>query len=124
MGSANRADPEQTKAALAAIVAALPHDRYIIVSPFHRFDTEAAGTAIFEIIVRLNRELAALYPNNFLDARTLLINLNDPRLAEDAANLRQQIPPDRVVWDYIHLNYEGYRAIARELLTMIRARGW
>ena len=124
LGRPTGSSPTKVEADIAASVAALGHDRYIVVSVFHRNDTEPLGTPNHTTVVRLNEELAALYPNNFFDARRIVIEAYDPTSEADREDYAKQIAPASLRWDYVHLRDEGYLLLANRLREFIEARGW
>lgn len=125
MGHNNVLQPEQTKADLAASIASLGHDRFVILSLINE-DTPAGrkGGAEYNAVTQLNRDLAALYPNNFLDVRNPLVARYDPSLPQDVIDHANDVPPSSIRYDEIHLRNEGSVLVATLVRDFIVAHGW
>lgn len=123
-GSVNRPESETIKLDLARSVAALGQNaRYVIFSAFNQ-DLDTVGTLIHTAMVQMHADLAALYPDNFIDMRRYVVDAYDPNSAADRADFAKDIPPTSLRWDDIHLRDEGYLYIARRLQQFITDRGW
>jgi lysophospholipase L1-like esterase len=123
-GNVNRGENEQIKADLARMIQSIaPNQRYVILSPLNLIN-EIVGTPGHALNVRLNQELAAQYPNNFLDARQLLIDAHDSTLPQDVIDAANGISPSSLRWDYIHLRDEGYVLVGRRLKQLLAEKGW
>ena len=82
-GQNNQSDPARIKADLAASVSNLApgNTRFVVLSVVNEaIPEESRGGPIYAMIVQLNNELAALYPQNYIDIRTLLVNHYDPAI--------------------------------------------
>jgi hypothetical protein len=124
-GNVNRVESEQIKADLRRSVAWLgANRRFVVLSVINAADTEHRGTAAYVSITRLNAELGALYPDNFLDIRSYLVNLYNPALIADHTDFARDVPPFSLRWDDIHLNADGHAAAARRISEFITSRGW
>ncbi len=126
-GGNNQAQPEQVKADIARSVASLApgNDRFIVLPVVNQASPwERRGSAGYQVIVDLNRDLALAYPNNFLDIRSYLVNLYDPSSAVDVADFQDDVPPTSLRADGVHLNATGAMAVARRVLAFIAAKGW
>lgn len=125
MGHNNVLQPQQTKADLAASIASLGHDRFVILSMVNE-DTPAGrrGGIEYNTIVQLNSELAALYLNNFLDVRNPLVALYDPSQPQDVIDHGNDVPPSSVRYDEIHLRNAGSVLVATLVRNFIVGHGW
>ncbi len=89
--------PAKVKSDIAAMVAHLPSPkRFLVLSVmnsnlggFWRGTTENP----YPTIVQLNADLAATYPNNFLDVRSLEVAAYDRNNAEDVIDYAHDVPP-------------------------------
>ncbi len=125
-GTNNVTNPDQTLTDIASIVAALnPPQRFLILSvmnqdsPGHR-----KGKALYNLIVSTNASLAATYPNNYLDIRTLLVNAYNPSLLDDAASFQNDVIPASLRRDSEHPNSSGNQFIAQQVALRLSAEGW
>jgi lysophospholipase L1-like esterase len=114
----NSVPPATTLANIASQVAALGHDRYLVLSILNA-DTEPSGSAAYNAIIALNTSLASTYPANYLDVRAYLVSLYDPSNPTDVTNHGEDIPPSSLRSDTLHLNSDGYQALATYLATYI-----
>lgn len=120
-------DPAQVKADLASSIAALaPGNTHFLVLSVVNQDKpgERRGEPVYDAILQLNADLAATYPDNYFDIRTWLVNQADPNNPDDAASLQADLPARSLRWDEVHLTLDGYIALAREIKSLIDARGW
>jgi hypothetical protein len=126
MGNFNSDDPPTIKRDIAASVASLaPNTRFVVLSIM----TEAVpedynGTAKWQSIVQLNSELAATYPQNYIDIRSYLVSLYNPNNAQDVADFQHDVVPSSLRNDPGHLNNEGSIAAASKVKAFILAKGW
>jgi hypothetical protein len=126
-GHNNISDPARIKSDLAASVALLApgNDRFVILAIVN--EATAAGMrggAEYATIVQLHSELAALYPSNFLDVRTGLVQLFNPNITQDVLDFNNDVPPSSIRYDEIHLRNEGSVFVATSVRDFIVARGW
>ncbi|MEK6744295.1 MAG: SGNH/GDSL hydrolase family protein [Nitrospirota bacterium] len=123
-GRNNYTDPTQVKADIAAMVAALPSPRRFLVMSVlngNYAGSEYLGFANYNLIIALNNDLAALYPDNYLDIRAHLVSLYDPGTPQDVTDFGNDIPPSTLRSDAIHLNAAGYTAVGNRVHTWIAA---
>lgn len=126
-GQNNPAAPAQVKADIAASVAALApgNDHFIVLSVVNKArPEEMRGGAVYNLIVQLNNELAAIYPANYIDIRSHLVSRFDPAQAQDVADAANDVVPSSLRFDEIHLNNDGSLIVARRVKEFIDARGW
>ncbi|GGF20940.1 Ig-like domain-containing protein [Hymenobacter cavernae] len=112
---AGRNDPRnqsaQTKANIAAMVAALPHTDYLILSVCNGAG-EGKGTYEYQQIIALNNDLARIYGAHYLDVRSYLVSKYIADNAQDAADYAADIPPTSLRRDFLHPNEAGSSLIA------------
>lgn len=116
---------EKIKRELAASIARLTpgNNRFVVLSVVNNAETPR-GSERYNIIMQLNRELAALYPNNFVDIRSHMVNQFDPNNAQQRAEFEQDIPSSSLRFDWIHLTYYGADLLAKWTKQLLLARGW
>lgn len=113
----------QVKADLAAMVAALGHSRYMVLSILNQ-NTAITGTAEHTGIVTLNAELSTIHGSRYFDIRGYLINsaldaLGISPSAQDLLDIGNDVPPDSLRSDNIHLNTNGYLAVATAVNSLV-----
>jgi len=81
---------------------------------------EYAGSVGYDQIVTLNRELAMIYGDRYLDIRTELVSRWDPSLPGDVIDHDRDIPPRSLRVDEIHLNSAGYGHVAARVGESLR----
>jgi hypothetical protein len=96
-GTNNYQDPVQVQADIAAMVAALPSPKhYVILSVINTDDFwvwSTGGQSPYPTLIALNNALAATYPNNYIDIRSLLVAAYDPTNPQDVIDHGHDIPP-------------------------------
>ena len=117
---------DPVKADIAASVAALaPGNRaFIVMSMVNWADSGERGTQEHATIMRVNGELAAAYPDNYLDIHRYLVGLYNPNSWQDVQDFQNDLPPSSLRFDKIHLNPAGCDAVAGKLKEFITAKGW
>ena len=121
----NNSSKDEVKADIASSIAALaPNQAYVILSMLNWAPTGARGTQEYADTVRVNGELAAMYPNNFLDIRQYLVGLYDPNSWQDVQDHQNDLPPSSLRFDGIHLNDAGCLAVARKVQEFLTSKGW
>lgn len=123
-GTNNRTAPETIKADIASMVAALgDNDHYVVIGLMGLSD-DIAGTDNYNTIIQLNTDLAALYPDKFIDIRSYLIanglsELGITPTAQDTADLANDIVPDSLRIDATHLTSDGYSVVCNQVINFI-----
>jgi lysophospholipase L1-like esterase len=74
--------------------------------------------------VQLNRELASMYPDNFIDIRTWLVSRANPSNPQDLAHQNEDMVPASLLFDEIHLNNDGSILVAQRVRDWLDAKGW
>lgn len=123
MGGNNFYDPAGVKSDIAKARAFLSTGKFIVLGLLNG-GSEPRGSAPYDLITRLNTDLAAAYPNNFLDIRAILVASYDPSSPQDVADHRNDVPPASLRNDDQHPNQAGYAIVAQRVAGIIRAKGW
>lgn len=122
----NNSNKSEVKADLAASIASLApgNDRFVVMAMLSWANDGRKGAPGYQQVLQANAELAALYPNNFLDIRSYLVGLYDPTSAQDVQDFRDDITPSSLRYDEIHFNDAGRRVVAARVRDFIAAKGW
>jgi hypothetical protein len=124
-GHNNDDDPSQVKADIAAMVNSLGHDHFVVVSLLNKaIPTEVKGGAMYPVVLQLDADLQAAYPNNYLDMRDTLIRMYNPADPQDVQSFNQDVVPASFRYDDIHFQQAGSLAAATVLRDWILAKGW
>ena len=126
-GHNNQTQAAQIKADIAASVATLApgNTRFLVLAVVNQATpAESRGGADYATIIQLNNDLAALYPQNYLDMRAHLVNGYNPANAQDLADFQNDVVPSSLRFDHIHLNNDGSVRVAERLREVIDANGW
>jgi lysophospholipase L1-like esterase len=113
--------PNTVKANIAAMVAALPSPKQFLVLAVLNGEaaSEYSGGANYAIITQLNADLAALYPQKYLDIRALLVAQFNPVIPQDVIDHGHDIPPSSLRFDILHLNTAGYAYVAQQVAAKL-----
>jgi lysophospholipase L1-like esterase len=122
-GRNNSGSVSQVESDIAASVAALPSNRYLILS-VENGASEGTGTGTYTNITTINSYLAATYPGHYLDTREYLVQhgLTDAGItptSQDTTDISNDIPPTSLRADNIHLNDAGYKVVAAQVAKWI-----
>jgi lysophospholipase L1-like esterase len=119
-------EPDTVKANIAEMVASLPTDAHFFVLEILNgaYAGEELGGDKYNVLTKLNSDLAATYGDHFLPVRKHLISLFDPNRSEDVQNKAQDVVPTSLRSDRIHLNEMGYALVAGYIEEAIATRGW
>jgi lysophospholipase L1-like esterase len=118
--------PATIKANIAQSVAHLSpgNDRFIVMGVINNAVWAYKGTDVYGSILKLDADLAATYPDNFIDIRSWLVangNASDPTDEQDE---QEDVPPQSLRYDDIHLRNEGSVLVAQRVKQFIDAKGW
>jgi lysophospholipase L1-like esterase len=117
----NGADTGHTiEADIAAAVASLGHDRYI-VAPVLTAGTD--GDATLAAIAAINANLQSTYGDRFVDVLAELLAAGDGSPA-DNADIAKGIVPRSLRWDFVHLTARGNEIVARAFAAATRRLGF
>ena len=126
-GHNNTSSPAQVKADIAACISAMSpgNSRFIVMSLLNEaLPTQLKGTAEYQNRIQINNDLAALYPQNYLDIRSYLVSLYNPALPQDVTDHNNDVMPSSLRHDSGHLNNDGSVAVARRVQQFIDSRDW
>lgn len=126
-GHNNDTQPDTIKADTAASIAHLaPGNRaFVVLSVLNQAkDGELKGQPGYFTILQLNADLAALYPANYLDVRSLLVASYDPNNPQDVMDHQNDVLPSSLRYDEIHMRNEGSVIVAQAVKQFIDAKGW
>lgn len=126
-GHNNDNDPTTIKADIARSIAHLApgNNRFIVLSLLNKAQPdELKGTPEYETLMQLNADLAALYPDNYLDVRSWLIAHYDPNNWQDVIDVGNDTIPSSLRYDEIHLRNEGSVLVAERVKQFIDDKGW
>jgi lysophospholipase L1-like esterase len=115
-GRNNYADLATVLADVAEMVGHLTHRRFLVMSVINKANLdENAGTVGYGQIMALNAALAAAYPNNYMDIRSMIV----------AASAGINDSPN-TTWtaDGLHLNNTGYAFVADQVGKYLSDAGW
>jgi lysophospholipase L1-like esterase len=106
-GRNNAGDPTTVLADIAAMVAALPHDRYLVIGiTKHIFEDNTQ-------VDDLNAQLKAIYGDRFVDMQAYLLTIYDTSIPQDVLNHASGYLAWSILSDYLHLNNKGYYHVAK-----------
>jgi len=110
-------------ACIQTMVAALPVPKRFLVLSVLNSGAEPAGSPNYDAIIKLNGSLAAAFPSNYLDVRSMLVAKYNPALAQDAIDNANDAPPTSLRFDILHLNAAGYTDVAGWVAAWIQSHG-
>lgn len=116
-GRNNASDTATVLADIAAMVNALPHRNYLVLSVLNGdFGAEEhTGGPVWASITGINAQLATTYGERYIDIRSTVIARFDPALPQDVIDHGNDVPPGSLRVDGIHLNSTGYRIVAEAI---------
>lgn len=119
-GRNNYTSQATVEADIAAMVAALGHTRYLVLSVLNQ-DTalEYSGGSEYAKIAALNAALSATYGARYVDVRSYLVSLYNPLDAQDVIDHGHDVPPTSLRSDGLHLNDAGYQAVADKVFQSV-----
>lgn len=126
-GHNNVTQPEQIKADIAASVAHLApgNNRFIVLSVLNEGNgLEGRGSPTYNTIMQLNSELAATYPQNYLDIRSFMVSQFDPNNPQQVEEFQRDEPSSSLRFDAIHLTGSGAEVVGRKIIAFIQSKGW
>jgi lysophospholipase L1-like esterase len=97
---------------------------FIVMSMLTWADREERGTPGYNAVMQVNAELAAKYPDNFIDIHGYLVSLYQPDNPLDVQDHNNDLVPRSLRFDVIHLNDAGCDALSAKVRDFIAAKGW
>lgn len=116
VGRNNYNDPTTVIADIATMVAALGHNRYLILGITNSNPGEQIGNSGYDIIVALNNTLESTYKERYIDIRKFLVDAYNPSIPQDVTDHGLDLPPTSLLSDNIHLNDLGYSKVAQRII--------
>lgn len=119
----NDAGTEQSKIDVAAMIAALPHTRFLVLGNVCG-DWGAdyyLGGSVHTRVLALNKYWADLYGPKFFDVFTYLACLYKPSLTGDVTDFEHRIIPRSLRVDEIHLSATGYHLVAKAVYRVLKS---
>lgn len=105
---------------VAAMVAALDHDNYLIFPPMNGdYASHRIGGADHDTIVGIGTSLAAVYGDKYFDIRGYLVSLYDPGVPQDVIDFADDIVPSSLRVDNIHLTAAANNLVAAKICTLL-----
>jgi hypothetical protein len=125
-GHNNITDPATIKSDIAQSIAHLApgNRRFIVLSLINNAWTAPKGTDNYWRDMKLNADLAALYPDNYLDVRSMLVAHFDPNNPQDVADNANDVVPSSLRYDDIHMRNDGSVLVAQAVKQFVDAKGW
>ena len=120
-GRNNYTDESQVLADIAAMVAYLNNDNYLVLSILNG-SGEGSGTAAYQAIADLNTKLSQTYGDKYLDVREALVKSYSSASAQDQSDYADDIVPTSLRADAIHLNNKGYGIAATTVEAAVTAQ--
>lgn len=116
-------DTHETIANIEKMAARATSGRFIVLSVLNGAN-EGRGTAKYATMKAINDQLAARYPQNYLDVRALLVNHYDSASATDRLDHAEDVPPQSLRTDTQHLKPDGYAIVAHAVAQKVTREGW
>jgi hypothetical protein len=100
-------------------------NRFVVVS-LDNPDTPAGirGGTQYVQEMQINAQLQAMWPNNYLDARSALVADYDPNNAQDVQDHNNDVVPSSLRYDEIHFRQAGSLFAATLIRDFIVGKGW
>jgi lysophospholipase L1-like esterase len=124
-GQNNKVKADVAADVAASLAALAPgNNRFIVLSMVGWARESVRNWPMHTQIVQANKELAARYPDNFIDIRAHLVGLYQRGSEQDQQDFRNDLVPSSLRSDDIHLKDEGCHAVAARVKEFIAAKGW
>jgi hypothetical protein len=124
----NNFTKEPVRADVASSIATLSANNtsFIVMSMLNWATDGARGTPSYNDIMTVNGELAAQYPDNYIDIHAYLVSMYQPDNAQDVQDHNNDLVPSslRFAGDPIHLNGTGCDLVAAKIRDFISAKQW
>jgi len=115
-GRNNPNDPVTVIADVGAMVAALGHQRFLVLSVINgEIAAEYSGGNTYFNMAVINTALLAIYGARFLNIRTTLATSYNPGIPQDVIDHGHDIVPSSLRSDPVHLNDAGYLLVAQAI---------
>jgi hypothetical protein len=115
-GRNNYADPTTVKADIAAMVASLGHQNYLVLGILNGdYANEYSGQSSYVTLTTLNSDLSSIYGSHYIDIRAYLVAHYDSGITQDVIDYGRDIVPSSLRSDSLHLNTAGYALVAERV---------
>lgn len=105
---------------VAAMVASLGHERFLVLSVLNgEYGNEYAGQSGYTQIATINAALSAAYGARYVNVRAALVAAYNAGLPQDVTDHGRDIVPSSLRSDNIHLNTAGYAIAAAQVLAAL-----
>ena len=102
------------------MVRELRHQKYLILGLTNAAKTkENKGDDRYDEMIKLNKELAKLYGDHFIDIWAYLISQYNPLEEQDVIDHEQDVIPASLTYDNLHMNAAGYTLVAKRIYASI-----
>ncbi len=122
-GRNNYENPNAVISDIISMVEKLKTRRFVILGVLNG-EREIKGGGGQLVITKINKDLAKLFPNNFIDIRSILVAAYDRNAEKDVADNQNDVPPASLRSDGLHLNTAGYQRVADEVLKFLKDKKW
>jgi hypothetical protein len=123
-------DTDRIVAANVAMVERLgpAHPRFLLLGPTTATN-ELRGTSGHTAVTDVNSRLAALYPENYLDIRSYLVNesIHDQSItptSDDLTKMAGDTLPSSIMVDSVHYTVATAATVAQQIHDWLSAKGW
>ena len=125
-GTNNQNQPATVKADIATMISNLSDTKRYVVLGLMGASTDVSGSANYNTVAQLNTDLSNLYPANYIDIRSYLINhgLADAGItptAQDLIDITNDVVPSSLRIDTVHLTSKGYQLVSQKIINFIDA---
>lgn len=114
---------EETLNNIGKITSSIHSGKFLVLSVINK-STETRGTATYNTIQNINKRLAEKYKDKFVDIRSILIKNYNPSLQNDTSDFNNDIPPNSLRLDDIHLNEKGNALVAKIIKDKLEEEKW
>lgn len=125
-GRNNAYEPEKVKADIAAMVASLnPGSEFLVLEIINGdLPDERFWGSRYQALVKINHDLLETYGSRFVPLRQNLIKRANRRFPADVRNVADDVIPQSLRADALHLNDRGQAAVADAIERSLAANGW
>jgi hypothetical protein len=100
-------------------------NRFVICSMLNAATPEGIrGGSQYSVVLQINSQLQAAYPNNYLDLRSALVARYNPAIPQDVQDHNDDVVPSSLRYDEIHFRQEGSAFAASLIRDFVAAHGW
>lgn len=120
VGRNNYSQTSAILADVAAMVAAIPHDRYMVLSVTNGSAAAERNTgADYHYFTEVRDQLSALYGARFVDVRQALVDAYDSGIPQDVTDHTEDTTPSTCRSDAVHLSAKGDLVVAQQITNRL-----